>query len=180
MECNGKLACPHGAQHLHAHQAFRENDCMTSIHGNRVERLQPRQWISFRRNKGARPAYVGDRATGFHAAQHIAFGQVLVFERDPRGAIDGSLLDRPEHTGRKRKSVESMARKGGFGFPFCGIGPHTHSLNRSARADRLAERRSNLLFRTAGPAFIEARVLDLDCKVIAGSVAPDSCAGGTL
>jgi hypothetical protein len=53
---------------------------MTAIHGNRVERLQPWQWVSFRRDESARSAYVGDRAAGFHAAQHISFGQVLVFQ----------------------------------------------------------------------------------------------------
>ena len=45
MERNRQLAGPYGAQHLHAHQAFRKEDRMTAIHGNRVERLQPRQWI---------------------------------------------------------------------------------------------------------------------------------------
>jgi hypothetical protein len=80
VERNRQFACPHGAQHLHAHQAFRKEDRMTAIHGNRVERLQPWQWISFRRNEGARPAHVGDRAAGLHAAQHIPFGQVLVFQ----------------------------------------------------------------------------------------------------
>ena len=80
VERNRQLACPHGAQHLHAHQALGKEDRMTAIHGNRVERLQPRQWISFRRNESARPAHVGDRAAGLHAAQHIPFGQVLVFQ----------------------------------------------------------------------------------------------------
>jgi hypothetical protein len=80
VESNRKLACPYSAQHLHAHQALRKEDRMTAIHGNRVERLQPRQWISFRRNEGARPAHVGDRAAGLYAAQHIPFGQVLVFQ----------------------------------------------------------------------------------------------------
>ena len=47
VESNRELACPYSAQHLHAHQALRKEDRMTAIHGNRVERLQPRQWISF-------------------------------------------------------------------------------------------------------------------------------------
>ena len=37
VESNRQLACPYGAQHLHAHQALRKEDRMTSIHGNRVE-----------------------------------------------------------------------------------------------------------------------------------------------
>jgi hypothetical protein len=79
VESNRKLACPHGAQHLYAHQAFRKEDCMTATHGNRVERLQPRQWITVRGDEAARSAHVGDRAAGFHAAQYIPFGQMLVF-----------------------------------------------------------------------------------------------------
>jgi hypothetical protein len=80
VERNRQVACPHDAQHLHAHQALGKEDRMTAIHGNRVEQLQPGQWIAIRRNEGARPAHVGDRAAGFHAAQHIPFGQVLMFQ----------------------------------------------------------------------------------------------------
>jgi hypothetical protein len=80
VERNRKLAGPDGAQHLHAHQALGKKDRMTAIYGNRVEGLKPRKWISFRRNEGARPAHVGDRAAGLHAAQHMPFGQVLVFQ----------------------------------------------------------------------------------------------------
>jgi hypothetical protein len=80
VESNRQLACPYGAQHLYAHQAFRKEDRMTAIHGNRVERLQPCQWLAIRRNESARSAHVGDRAAGFHAAQHIAFCQVLMFK----------------------------------------------------------------------------------------------------
>jgi hypothetical protein len=80
VERNRKLACTHGAQHFHAHQDLRKEDRMTAIHGNRVERLQPRQWVAIRRDESARPAHVGDRAARLHAAQHIAFGQVLVFK----------------------------------------------------------------------------------------------------
>jgi hypothetical protein len=79
VEGDRKHACPYSAQHLHSHQALSEEDRMAAIDGNRVQGLQPGQWISFRRNEGARSAHVGDRAAGFHAAQHIAFGQVLVF-----------------------------------------------------------------------------------------------------
>jgi hypothetical protein len=110
VEGDRKLACPYSAQHLHSHQALGKEDRMTAIHGNRVEQLQPGQWIAIRRNEGARPAHVGDRAAGFHAAQHIPFGQVLVFKRDTRCAIDASFLERPEHAGRKREPVESMAQ----------------------------------------------------------------------
>ena len=110
VERNRQFACPYSAQHLHAHQALRKEDRMTAIHGNRVERLQPRQWISFRRNECARPAHVGDRAAGFHAAQHIALRQVLMFKRDSGCAIDASLLERPEHAGRKREPVEGTAQ----------------------------------------------------------------------
>ena len=39
VEGDRQLACPHRAQHLHAHQALRKEDRMTAIHGNRVERL---------------------------------------------------------------------------------------------------------------------------------------------
>ena len=80
VESNRQFACPYSAQHLHAHQALRKEDRMTAIHGNRVERLQPRQWLAIRRNEGTRPAHVGNRAAGFHAAQHIPFCQVLVFQ----------------------------------------------------------------------------------------------------
>ena len=57
---------------------------------------------------------------------------------------------------------------------------HSDMRNRCARVDGLAKRCPNLLFRAAGPAFVEARVLDLDCKVVAGAVAPNSRTGGTL
>jgi hypothetical protein len=80
VESDSKLAGPYGAQHLHAHQAPRKEDRMAAIHGNRVERLQPRQWITVRGDEGARSAHVEDRAAGFHAAQYIPFGQVLVFQ----------------------------------------------------------------------------------------------------
>jgi hypothetical protein len=80
VERNRQLACPHGAQDLHAYQALRKEDRMTAIHGNRVEQLQPGQWIAIRRDEGAGPAHVGDRAAGLHAAKHIPFGQVLVFQ----------------------------------------------------------------------------------------------------
>ena len=48
------------------------------------------------------------------------------------------------------------------------------------RVNGPAKRGTNLLFRAASPAFVEARVLDLDGKVVAGAVAPNSRAGGTL
>src|SRR6266567_985888 len=56
----------------------------------------------------------------------------------------------------------------------------THSLYRRACVDGLSKRGPNFLFRAAGPAFVEARVLDLDCKVVAGAVAPDPRTRGAL
>jgi len=110
VEGNRQLACPCGAQHLHAYQALCKEDRMTAIHGKRVERLQPGQRGTIRRDESARPAHVGDRAAGFHAAQHIALGQVLVFKRHSGRAIDTSLLKRPEDAGRKCEPVKRMAR----------------------------------------------------------------------
>ena len=102
-----------------------------------------------------------------NASQYVTPGQVLVFERDSGRAVDASLLERLERAGREHESVMSITRCRESGRCFCGDVHHSHSLDHRALSDGLTERGANLLFCAAGPAFVEAGILDLDGEVVA-------------
>ena len=90
---------------------------MTAIHGDRVDASAATAMASLRRDEDAGTAHVGDRAAGFHPAQHIPACAVLVFERDSGRAIDASLLKRLEHFAGKRQSVKEVSRYDGGRAP---------------------------------------------------------------
>ena len=62
-----------------------------------------------------------------------------MFEGDSGCAIDASLLERPEHAGRKCESIVSVTGYRGCGFPFFGDVHHARSLNDRALADELRD-----------------------------------------
>src|SRR5271170_5866412 len=102
-----------------------------------------------------------------------------MFERNAGCAIDASLLKCLEHAGRKREPVESVMGRGGCRVPFFGDVHHSCPLNQRALANWLTQSGANLLFRAAGPALVEAWILDLNGEVVAGTVTSGCGAGGT-
>jgi hypothetical protein len=66
------------AKHLDTDQALCKKDGMTPIDCNRIDPLQPWQWATIRRHKGAGSTHIGDSTARLYTAKHVSFCEMLM------------------------------------------------------------------------------------------------------
>ncbi len=76
------------------------------------------------------------------------------------------LLERPEDADRKHESMRSVTGCRGCMVPFSGDVHHFPSLNHRPLADRVTKGGTDVLFRAAGPALVEAGISYLNGEVV--------------